>query len=323
MNPTDPILRMMPHAKPFVKWAGGKSKLIPQLEAAFPPQIYTDPSITYIEPFVGGGAMLFHLLMDEHVRFSRIVINDINADLMNCYRTIKDSPQDLLKELRRIEQLHWHMHTETGKSELFYAHRDRYNSKLCTSECERAALFLYLNHTCFNGLYRVNVDGAFNVPYGKRKKPVICNEERILADSEWLNSADITMLTGDYTQVESYVNDGHTFMYIDPPYKPLNSTSNFKEYSNAPFNDKEQEALKEFCDRVTSKGAALMLSNSDARDEAGDSYFKKLYEGYHCRHVYAPRSINPQAHVRKHLPEILITNYPHHGKEDYDSSQQP
>lgn len=314
---------MMPHAKPFVKWAGGKSKLIPQLKAAFPPQIYTDPSITYIEPFVGGGAMLFHLLMDEHIHFKRIIINDINADLMNCYRSIKDSPHDLLKELHRIEELHWHMHSDNGKSELFYAHRDRYNSGACTSEQERAALFLYLNHTCFNGLYRVNTDGAFNVPYGKRKNPTICNEERILADSEWLNSVDITMLTGDYAQVESYVDKGHTFMYIDPPYKPLSPTSNFKEYSNSPFNDKEQEHLKEFCDRISAKGATFMLSNSDARDESGDSYFQRLYEGYHCHHVYAPRSINPQAQIRKHLPEILITNYPDHEQEDYDSSQQP
>lgn len=314
---------MMPHAKPFVKWAGGKSKLIPQLKAAFPPQIYTDPSITYIEPFVGGGAMLFHLLMDEHIHFKRIIINDINADLMNCYRSIKDSPHDLLKELRRIEELHWHMHSENGKSELFYAHRDRYNSGACISVQERAALFLYLNHTCFNGLYRVNTEGAFNVPYGKRKKPIICNEKQILTDSEWLNSVDITMLTGDYAQVESYVDKGHTFMYIDPPYKPLSPTSSFKEYSNSPFNDREQEHLKEFCDRISSQGATFMLSNSDARDESGDSYFQRLYEGYHCHHVYAPRSINPQAQIRKHLPEILITNYPDHEQEDYDSSQQP
>ena len=296
-------------AKPFVKWAGGKSRLLSQLEHFLPPNLYSDNYTTYIEPFVGGGAMLFHLL-NKRVRMKRVVINDVNADLISCYRFIKDSPELLIEELHRIATLHENMPTENGKKELFYAHRTRYNRREEYSECERAALFLYLNHTCFNGLYRVNNQGEFNVPYGHCTKPSICNEELIRTDSELLRNTEIVILNGDYQQVKHYVDGPNTFLYLDPPYKPLADSSNFKDYSTQPFEDEQQVELKHFCDHLTLLGAKWMLSNSDARDEEGHPFFEALYKEYHCQQVLAHRFINANGKGRSRQAEVLITNYP-------------
>lgn len=295
-------------AKPFIKWAGGKGNLLHKLEALLPTDFDDLKNVTYIEPFVGGGAMLFHMLQC-HKCIRRAVINDINADLIRCYQLIANEPQTLIERLKNIENNYYGVDFPARK-ELFYAYRDQYNSEGIHPD-ERAALFIFLNHTCFNGLYRVNTAGKFNVPYGRYKKPVICNEELIMADHQLLTSVDLVIRqSGDYKLIRQNLSRNNTnFVYFDPPYRPLSNTSYFKEYSNSPFGDRQQEELKLFCDRLSNQNCLIMLSNSDSKNENGESYFEDLYEGYNFERVYAPRFINAFPDKRVKLTEVVIRNY--------------
>ena len=295
-------------AKPFVKWAGGKGNLLQKLEALLPTDFDDLENVTYIEPFVGGGAMLFHMLQ-RHKCIRRAVINDINADLIRSYKLIANDPQTLIERLKNIENNYYSVEFPARK-ELFYAYRDQYNSEGIHPD-ERAALFIFLNHTCFNGLYRVNAAGKFNVPYGRYKKPVICNEELIMADHHLLNSVELVIRQpGDYKLVRQNLSRNHpNFVYFDPPYRPLNATSSFKEYSNDPFEDRQQEELKQFCDRLSAHSCLIMQSNSDSKTEDGKSYFEALYEGYDIQRVLASRFINADPEKRKKLTEVVIRKY--------------
>ena len=295
-------------AKPFVKWAGGKGNLLQKLEALLPTDFDDLENVTYIEPFVGGGAMLFHMLQ-RHKCIRRAVINDINADLIRSYKLIANDPQTLIERLKNIENNYYSVEFPARK-ELFYAYRDQYNSEGIHPD-ERAALFIFLNHTCFNGLYRVNAAGKFNVPYGRYKKPVICNEELIMADHHLLNSVELVIRQpGDYKLVRQNLSRNHpNFVYFDPPYRPLNATSSFKEYSNDPFEDRQQEELKQFCDRLSAHSCLIMQSNSDSKTEDGKSYFEALYEGYDIQRVLASRFINADPDKRKKLTEVVIRKY--------------
>ena len=295
-------------AKPFVKWAGGKGNLLQKLEALLPTDFDDLENVTYIEPFVGGGAMLFNMLQ-HHKCIKRAVINDINADLIRCYQLIANDPQILINRLKDIEHNYYCVDFPARK-ELFYAYRDQYNSEGIHPD-ERAALFIFLNHTCFNGLYRVNAAGKFNVPYGRYKKPVICNEDLIMADYQLLNSVELVIRQpGDYKFIRQNLSRNHpNFVYFDPPYRPLNATSSFKEYSNNPFGDRQQEELKQFCDRLSAKNCLIMQSNSDSKMEDGNSYFEALYEGYDIQRILASRFINADPEKRKKLTEVVIRNY--------------
>lgn len=295
-------------AKPFVKWAGGKGNLLQKLEALLPTDFDDLENITYIEPFVGGGAMLFHMLQ-RHKCITRAVINDINPDLIRCYQLIANSPQTLIDRLKIIEKNYYSIDFPARK-ELFYAYRDQYNCEGIHLD-ERAALLIFLNHTCFNGLYRVNAAGKFNVPYGRYKKPVICNEELIMADHRLLNSVDLLIRQpGDYKLVRQNLSRNHpNFVYFDPPYRPLSATSSFKEYSNNPFEDRQQEELKHFSDRLSAQNCLIMQSNSDSKTEDGNSYFEALYDGYNIQRILASRFINADPEKRKKLTEIVIRNY--------------
>ena len=295
-------------AKPFVKWAGGKGNLLQKLEALLPTNFDDLENLTYIEPFVGGGAMLFHVLQ-RHRCIKRAVINDINPDLIRCYQLIANDPQTLIERLKNIENNYYTVDFPARK-ELFYAYREQYNSEGIHPD-ERAALFIFLNHTCFNGLYRVNAAGRFNVPHGRYKQPVICNEELIMTDHHLLNSVELVIRQpGDYKLVRQNLSRNHpNFVYFDPPYRPLNDTSSFKEYSNDPFDDIQQEELKAFCDRLSHQNCLIMLSNSDSKTETGDSYFEALYEGYDIQRVLASRFINADPEKRKKLTEVVIRNY--------------
>jgi DNA adenine methylase len=197
-----------------------------------------------------------------------------------------------------------------ARKELFYAYRDQYNSEGIHPD-ERAALFIFLNRTCFNGLYRVNASGKFNVPYGRYKKPIICNEELIMADHHLLNSVELVIRKpGDYKFVRQNLSKSNmNFVYFDPPYRPLSATSSFKEYSNNPFEDRQQEELKQFCDRLSAKNCLIMQSNSDSKMEDGNSYFEALYEGYDIQRILASRFINADPEKRKKLTEVVIRNY--------------
>ena len=298
-----------PLAKPFIKWAGGKGKLISQLEPLLPIGFSEQEDVCYIEPFVGGGAMLFHMLQN-HSNIQRAIINDINKDLINCYRIIKNNPKELIQILNGLQTDYLSAANET-KSIIYYEYRNEYNGKgKKLSNTERAALFIFLNKTCFNGLYRVNLKGEFNVPIGRYQNPLICNEDNIWAVHELLKDKNVTILCGDYKETYEFVNDPEdTFFYFDPPYRPLLGETNFKDYNESPFGDAQQEELRDFCHQLTQDGIKWMQSNSDSRNEDGSSYFENLYEGDHFDILYAPRAINAFANGRGKLTESLIRNY--------------
>jgi len=287
-----------------VKWAGGKGKLLTILESQLPSDLDLQDRVTYVEPFVGGGSMLFHML-NNHKNITHVVINDINRDLIRCYNLVKKSPQVLIKLLFPFEQKYFEL-SEDDRRTYFYEVRHEYNSGELDDN-QRAAHFIFLNHTCFNGLYRENASGGFNVPFGRYKKPKICNEDVIMANHEVLSKVDI--LCGDYKEILCQIDNGYNFFYLDPPYRPLMGSDNFKQYSKSGFNDSEQEELKAFCDRLTELNCKLMLSNSDSTNEDGTSYFETLYEGYSFGKVLAPRFINAYAERREKQKEVLIKNY--------------
>lgn len=291
-------------AKPFIKWVGGKSQLIPQLEALLPSNFTSWHNVTYIEPFIGGGAMLFYMLK-THSNITRAVINDINADLTTCYLTVRDHPNELIKSLRQIQMQYHALLDEDARRDYYMAMRDRFNTK-ALDPIENTCLFIFLNRTCFNGLYRVNRKGLFNVPFGRYDNPMICDEETILSDSLLLK--DVEILTGDFRQTLNYAKAPSLF-YFDPPYRPLSNTSSFNDYSKEAFDDAAQIRLKEFCDEVNAAGHSFMLSNSDPKGKDGDTFFDDLYSEYIIDRVWASRNVNANASKRGKLTEILVHNY--------------
>lgn len=298
----------LPKAKPFVKWAGGKGNLLKQLDLFLPTDFADQRDVSYIEPFVGGGAMLFHMLQ-KYPNIQRVVINDINIDLIRCYCLIKDNPNILIKYLRELQYMYDNCSMNERKN-FYYECRDRFNDGQNITPDYKAALFIFLNRTCFNGLYRVNSSGEFNVPHGRYKKPIICNEDLIISDHKLLNSIEtIICPPGDYSQILEFLGDTYNFVYFDPPYRPLLNESNFKEYSNSPFGDIQQEELKNFCDELSGLNCHIMVSNSDSRNPDGSSYFEKLYEEYSFSKILAPRYINAIPDKRNKLTEVVLTNY--------------
>ena len=292
-------------AKPFIKWAGGKGQLLNQIEENLPKRFDDMRNVTYIEPFVGGGAMLFHML-EKHKNITRAIINDINPNLSIAYRTIQQHPLELIETLKDIEDKYLPLNDEDRK-EFFYEMRKRFNLKNADN-IENTAMLIFLNRTCFNGLYRENSKGGFNVPFGKYANPKICDIETITADSEILQGVEI--LNGDYSKVEEYINGENTFIYFDPPYRPLNATSSFNSYVKEPFNDDEQIRLCDFYKKMSDKGCLLMLSNSDCKAaNPEDNFFEDLYGDFHIEHVFASRSVNANASKRGKLTELLIHNY--------------
>lgn len=292
------------NAKPFVKWVGGKTNLLKILESQLPANFDSQTKVTYIEPFVGGGAMLFHML-ERHQNIRRVVINDINKDLIRCYQLIKEEPQTLIELLRPFEQRYYELDDEE-REQYYYEIREKYNEDNL-SENERAAYMIFLNITCFRGMYRENASGGYNVPFGHYSKPKICNIDVIMADHEALKKVDI--YCGDYKNVISHLGKGYNFVYLDPPYRALEGSSNFNQYSRNGFSDKEQMELKDFCDRLTIKGCKVMLSNSYSTNDDGTSYFENLYSGYQADKIYASRYINAYVTKREKQAEILIKNY--------------
>lgn len=295
----------MTNAKPFIKWVGGKGQLISQLNSLLPHDFQKWDDVTYIEPFVGGGAMLFHLL-SHYPNIKRAVINDINKDLTTCYEIVRDKPQELISELKNIQSEYDSLLKDTFRQEFYYRMRDRFNTKALDA-LENTVLFFFLNRTCFNGLYRVNKKGGFNVPFGKYESPSFFNEEVIYADSELLQNVEI--LNGDFEETFTRIQ-GNTLFYFDPPYRPLSNTSSFNNYSKEDFNDEAQIRLKQFCDRIHEAGAHFMLSNSDGRGKnIHDTFFDDLYSAYCIDRVWASRCVNSNVSKRGKLTEILVRSY--------------
>ncbi len=292
-------------AKPFIKWVGGKGQLIEQLEALLPADFDRWEDVTYIEPFVGGGAMLFHMLQN-HKNIKTAVINDINDDLTTCYKVVRDTPTELVASLKEIQHEYYSLKSEDVRKQFYMMIRDEFNTKSLTP-IRNTTLFFFLNRTCFNGLYRVNKSGLFNVPFGKYETPTICDPTTIYADSDLLQNVEI--MTGDYQQTFNRAK-GCTLFYFDPPYRPLSNTSSFNDYAKEAFNDLAQERLKLFCDRIEDAGFSFMLSNSDCfNTPIKDRFFEDLYLKYIIERVWASRYINANPAKRGKLQEILVHNY--------------
>lgn len=275
-------------AKPFLKWAGGKTQLINDIEKALPKNISRD-KFTYIEPFVGSGAVLFWIL-NNFPKLEKAVINDINEDLINTYRTIASKPTELISILETFQnEFHALEGSEDNKKLYYYQKRELYNTRK-VEQSGQAALFIFLNRTCFNGLYRVNSKNLYNVPMGGYKKPTICDKENILAVSNALQKVEI--LCGDFEQTLNYTSENSLF-YFDPPYKPLSETSSFNSYAKDDFNDNEQIRLRDFCNKLDAINHTWILSNSDVKGkDVNDNFFDDLYSDFTIQRVDARRSVN-------------------------------
>ena len=296
------------NAKPFIKWAGGKGQLLTQLDE-YLPEILNEREFTYVEPFVGGGAMLFYMLQ-KYPNIERAIINDINPYLITAYRIIKDDSEELIERLSILEEDYFALESEDAKKDFFLNVRTIFNEDELDM-VDRTKYLMFLNRTCFNGLYRVNSKGKFNVPFGKNLHPTICNAETIKVDSELLNRIDTIILNGDFTQSVNYLNaDGLNFFYFDPPYRPLSATSSFNSYAKEEFNDAEQIRLRDYCQMLNDMGALWMLSNADcSAKNPDDLFFEDTYRNFNIHRVYASRSINANPLKRGKLTELLINNY--------------
>ncbi len=266
------------NARPFLKWAGGKSKLIPQYRPYFP-ENYT----TYYEPFLGGGAVFFHL------QPSAARLSDINPELINAYRCVKDDVKALISLLEN-HQLHH------SKDYYYKIRQTSFHTPL-----KRAARLIYLNKTCYNGLYRENSKGEFNVPIGKYKNPKICNPTLLRAVSAALQSARLEV--SSFEEILNKATNPDDFVYFDPPYYPLSSTSNFTEYSRYSFNRETQLKLREVFAELASRNVKVMLSNSDCH------FIRELYKEFKIHSIFASRAINSNAKLRGKISELIITSY--------------
>jgi len=295
------------YAKPFLKWAGGKRQLIAAIEAVLPADISNRKHLTYVEPFIGSGALMFWFLQKfPNVRSA--VINDINPDLTQAYTTVKDQPYDLINALKSIQDKYYNLSSDEDRKSFFLEKRDEFNSRQL-SFLHNTALLIFLNRTCFNGLYRVNSKGHFNVPFGRYENPTICDPETIIADSQILQR--VTILNGDYQETLRYATDD-SFFYFDPPYKPISKTSSFNSYAKDTFDDNEQVRLRHFCDILTERGIQWLLSNSDPKNtNPEDNFFDDLFSdaSITITRVKAKRTINANSTKRGEINELLIRNH--------------
>jgi DNA adenine methylase len=270
---------------PFLKWVGGKRQLMPSIVQHLPTNIQ---NYNYVEPFVGGGAVLFHL------NPKNAIINDFNKELINVYEVIKNNLEELIDDLNVHE----------NNADYFYELRglDRTEKFQNLTLVQRASRIIYLNKTCFNGLYRVNNAGEFNSPFGRYKNPNIVNEPTLKAVNKYLNSNNVIIKSGDYSEVLNEVNE-NSFVYLDPPYHPISESSNFTGYVQGGWNMYDQVDLRKACDKLNEKGVKFLISNSSAE------FIKDQYKNYKISTVKANRSINSNGADRGEIDEVLIRNY--------------
>ena len=300
--------------KPFIKWVGGKSQLLYKLQKLLP-SANDNTYKKYCEPMVGGGALLFYVL--NNCNFEQFYISDINCELINTYKVIKSNVFTLIHKLRELQSAFCELN-KLEKKDFYYQIRDKFNStelNFSTVE-EKAAYFIFLNKTCFNGLFRVNKNRQFNVPMGDYEKPVILDEENLLNIHYALQKVNI--VCGDYSLSKSFI-DNSTFVYIDPPYRPISETSDFTSYNSVEFDDNEQLRLARFVNEINDSGAKLVLSNSDPKNtNRDDNFFEKLYSRYNIQRVLASRMINSISDNRGILYELLIYNKEKIMKRNFD-----
>lgn len=300
-------------AKPVYKWAGGKGQLLHQFEALYPKKLLNNEIKAYVEPFVGGGAVFFELV--KRFNFDRIVLNDINEVLILTYMVIRDNVDSLIRALSDLEKKYLALKADDRKKR-YYEIRDKFNEekkKIDYSQIDSASVLhvahsIFLNRTCFNGLYRLNKKGEFNVPVGQYTNPTICNEQNLRNVSHALKG--VKLLCGDFEEVTDFI-DKDTFVYIDPPYRPLNVTSSFNSYQIDDFDDESQERLANWFRKLDKeKNALIMLSNSNPKNtNPDDDFFERLYSGYNITEVSASRQINSKSSLRGQISELLIRNY--------------
>lgn len=291
--------------KPFVKWAGGKAQLLSEIRKHYP-QGLGNSICRYAEPFVGGGAVLFDIL--NYYELDELYISDINAELINSYRVIRDDVDELISLLASYQEQYLPL-SESARKEYYYKKRECYNQLKLKQvlDIEMAALFIYLNKSCFNGLYRVNAKGEFNVPMGSYKAPLICDRENLKAVSAGLTNVQIEC--ADYRQSSAFI-DAHTFVYFDPPYRPLNISSSFTAYTKDSFDDISQKELAAYIRQLTERGAHIVASNSDPKNTApDDDFFDNLYAQMKILRIPATRMINSNASLRGKINELLIRSY--------------
>jgi DNA adenine methylase len=297
-------------AKPFLKWAGGKTQLLPEIERRLPFELSVGKIKRYVEPFIGGGAAFFYLA--QLYRFEEIVISDINLELLIVYKTVKKDVEGLIEQLNRIKK---RFLFSADREKFYYEQREIFNQNVeeinfkhfRSSWIQRTAQFIFLNHTCFNGLYRTNSKLRFNVPFGKYVQPGIYDEQNLRAASDLLQTVEIQQ--ADFEACEEYA-DAETFFYFDPPYRPISKTSSFNTYHKGEFTDDDQKRLASCFRGFDAKGAKLMLSNSDPKNEnPNDEFFDELYKDFRIERIKASRAINSNGAKRGRISELLITNY--------------
>ena len=291
--------------KPFFKWAGGKRQLLAEIGKYYP---FCDEVITkYAEPFVGGGAVLFDIL--NKYNLEEIYISDTNFELVNTYLVVRDNVDDLIETLNKMQNQFVSLDVDRRK-EYYLKKRGRFNEMILlddkSANTEKAALMIFLNRTCFNGLYRVNGKGLFNVPMGSYENPLICDEQNLRLVSKKLQN--VIIACGDYRKSVDFIDD-KTFVYLDPPYKPVSDTANFASYTKDGFSDTDQIKLKDFVDKIDKNGAKFLISNSDPKPDGEGNFFDKLYCDYTIKRVDACRAINCKGGSRGKIGELLISNF--------------
>ena len=297
----------MPTIKPILKWAGGKTQLLADISNAYPDG-FGDTINKFVEPFVGGGAVLFDVL--SKYQLEEVYISDINAELINMYIMVRDHIDELIEILSAYQRDYIALDTE-GRKDYYYNKRDEYNLLIQNGQSqegvESAALFIFLNRTCFNGLYRANKSGLFNVPTGDYANPLICNEANLRAVSEALENVHI--ICADYSASIDHI-DQNTLVYLDPPYRPLKGRDSFTSYTEQDFDDSCQKALAGFIEEIDARGAYIILSNSDPKNvDPDDDFFDDLFADYDIQRINAKRRINRNSDHRGYITELLIKNY--------------
>lgn len=307
----------MKSATPFVKWAGGKRKLLPVYADKYPKRLQNGEIKKYIEGFVGGGAVFFDLI--KKYQFEEVILNDVNNILISTYYIIQQNVEVLIDKLEKVQSIYLEKSPEERES-YYYEMREKFNNiknkieydsygenVIDNTRIEASVCFLFLNRTCFNGLYRENKKGGFNVPAGKYKNPQIVDAKNLRDVSEALKNVKLTNI--DFEQLSDFVTED-TFVYLDPPYRPLNVTSSFNSYSKGDFDDEEQCRLAKWYHSMSDKGAAMMLSNSNPKNtNPDDTFFEELYNGFKIyEDIEAARAINSKASKRGAVTEILVVN---------------
>ena len=305
------------NAKPFLKWAGGKKQVIDFIDKKLPTEIKSTGEIdTYVEPFLGGGAVFFYL--SSQFKIKNVYLSDINKELILTFNVVKNKPKKLISELEPFEDDFLQLSPELRK-EFYYDVRDKFNESLENFDYDnfseehiiRASQMIFLNRTCFNGLYRVNKSGKFNVPIGKYKNPLICDKENLLKVSNVLKKVNV--FCGDYSESEEFI-DENSFVYLDPPYLPIKKNS-FTSYNSDGFGVKEQIELSQFCKRIDDIGAKFILSNSDPKNyDPSCNFFEETYGNLNLKEfghnrIKVRRSINSKGNKRGPIKELLIYNY--------------